>query len=171
MDIVLFVALVVGVALLWRQIEAMKRVRMNTAERIEGVERRLNDLVARPPVVVPSTPDGEVQRLLAEVRVAQRDALAAVETLRGELKEVRKDLRYAVERGAATPPEAEDIARRWLVAEGYASIVFLKREARDGGERFLVSAAHGDQTRYGAILIKDDAVATASMTAPTFLFP
>lgn len=171
MEIVLLVSVAAGVALLWRQIEALRRERMNTAERIEAVEKRMNDIVARPSVVVPSTPDGEVQRLLAEVRAAQNEAHQGVETLRSELKEVRRDLRHAVDSGRAVPPEAEDVARRWLQAEGYACVVILKREERDGGERFLVSAAHGDQTRYGAILVRDLAVASANMTAPTFLFP
>lgn len=171
MDIILLLAIVGATVAIWRQFEQLKRDRINPAERIEAVEKRINDLIARPPVVVASAPEGEAQRLLAALREAESDTRTELARLREQVAEVRRELSRAAAAGTVVPPSSEEVVRRWLSDEGYSSVVILRHETREDGERWLVSAVHGDQTRFGAILVRDLAVASASMSAPTFLFP
>ncbi len=171
MDMLVLASLATAAVLIWRQLAAMRHAAERTAARLEKLEQRANDITARPPVIIPTAPEGEVQRLLSEVLEAQAAAAEAQAKLAADVALVRREMHGAMLAAGATAPDAEDLVRRKLAEEGYASIVILQRTERDGGERFLVSARHGDQTRFGAVLVKDGAVTGMDMRLPTFLFP
>ena len=168
----LTLAMLCGVALLlWRPLSALRRASERSAERIDKLEQRANDATAKPPVIIATAPEGELQRLLSEVKEAQAAAAEAQAKLAAEVATVRREMHAAMLASGVTAPDAEDLMRRKLAEEGYASIAILQRTMRDDGERFLVSARHGDQTRFGAVMVKDGAVTGVDMRLPTFLFP
>jgi uncharacterized coiled-coil protein SlyX len=74
----------------------------------------------------------------------------------------------------ASPTEAggpEDVARAYLVTEGYTSIRILGCSEIPEGTRIQVGGLRGDEVRHGHVIVANGGVVDATLEVPTTLFP
>lgn len=94
-----------------------------------------------------------------------------LDLLRRMVEDLQKDVRAAGARPAPANLSPEELARHFLIGEGFSRIHLTGSDLRDGGIRFLVRAMRGDEVRQGHVMVKGDQVVDAALKAPSALFP
>lgn len=154
-----------------------------TAGMLDAMERRLDSLesalrarvepASGAPEVVESPVDtvgprlDELQRLLAGQGVAIERLAEAVED-GGPRPETPASARAPA---PALLTDPEEIARTFLLGEGFSSIRFLGLDDAEEGVRIRIGALRGNEVRQGHVIVADGKVTDAVLEVPTSLFP
>ena len=138
--------------------------------RLEALEAALRESVAGAPSdgseAAGPAPD-PAGGILDALQRSLTDQGVAVERLSQALERVEARL-------DATPTAAggpKDIARAFLVTEGYSSIRVLEQSDVPEGVRVQVGGLRGDEVRHGHVVVANGRVVDATLEVPTTLFP
>lgn len=190
---VMLVVVLAGYVFLFIQGRMVRGGQQQLSAQLARLESALRELASRPvpaPIVAAAEPAEVHPELEAQPPPSPEEIAAAIEpqirtvveaiheqaltleTLREMVALTEETVKAAGERGARLADlSAEEVARRFLLEEGFSRIHVTGSDAREGGTRFLVRAMRGDEVRTGHVLVRDSKIAEASMKAPSAIFP
>jgi hypothetical protein len=182
----MLIVILAGYIFLFVQGRMVRRAQEDTLTQLARLDAALRDLATRSAAVQAPAPAQMIEapagptaaeireeleprlRQILQMLDTQGDALEAV---RQGLAEVQQSVRASGARPAPADLAPEEIARRFLLEEGFSRIHITGSDVRDGGTRFLIRAMRGDEVRQGHVLVKAGKIADATLKAPSALFP
>lgn len=114
----------------------------------------------------------EIQRLVAGQSAALDRLAEGIERLemRGESGSANGP-QAPISAGPPRDGGPEEIARDFLIGEGFASITFTGSTETADGTRLAMRALRGNEVRHGHCIVRDGQVVDAALEVPTTLFP
>ncbi len=195
-EILLLVTLIAGYVFLFIQGRITRQSQLRLEQAFGETKRALAELqatastipqpaapLAMPMVEIPDLrPELELLRDdLAQDRQVSAETRAAILRSEGQLAALAEVLEALPEKmrtdaplaAPAAAPELspEEIARKFLLEEGFSRVHLVGSDLKDGGVRFLVRALRGEEVRSGYVMVKDGAVLDAGLKVPTAIFP